>query len=124
MGLYKRVYSGQPVCARTLIKEQEFNMDDPLADIVNEDNISGVTPTHSLLMRMFEQYPPEVSLLTMETLLERVVLLETYIEEVKNFSVSSEELEDFRSRNWPRIEKEIALQTQLMFGKLAGREGG
>ncbi len=100
-------------------------MTDPLAKLVNdEDGAYGVTPTRSLLKRMYEVSSPEFFLEATEQMLERIVLIEMFLEEEQGYKISKEELEEFRSKRMPDIKKEIGRMVQLLYGSVARREGG
>ena len=100
-------------------------MGDPLSEIMDSGvNPYGITPTMSQLKRLYELSSPHYFLESVESLLERVVVLEMFLEEQRELSISTEELKDFRDRNLPRIQKQADLLAGLMFGSVARKEGG
>ncbi|MDP8205944.1 MAG: hypothetical protein P9L92_04705 [Candidatus Electryonea clarkiae] len=100
-------------------------MSDPLAKLLDdEDKIYGKTPTISLLLRMYEVSTPEVFLEEIEKLLERVVLLEMFLEEEHDFHISKEKLEDFRSRRYTDLQVEMGRMASIVYGAISSRESG
>jgi len=98
---------------------------DPLSKLIHdEDSAYGVTPTRSLLKRMYDVSSPELFLEATEQMLERIVLIEMFLEQERGYKISKEELEKFRSKNMPEIKQEIGRLASLLYGSIARREGG
>jgi hypothetical protein len=99
--------------------------DDPLSRTLEAgDDPYGTPPAQSVLRTLFEGAHPAVLAEATAVFLERLTLLEMYLEQEMNLDISQEDLERFRASRSDDIAHETARMAQLFYGKIATREGG
>ncbi|MBZ0264761.1 hypothetical protein K8I28_08840 [bacterium] len=100
-------------------------MSDPLADALGMgDDPYGKLPHTSVLIQLINSTPAPILANEINTILKRLVVLEMYLEEKRDLTISKEELESFIQSEAPRIEEQLKIQTTLFFGSISKREGG
>jgi hypothetical protein len=98
---------------------------DPLAAFVaDEGDAYGISVTQSLLKRLIETASPEAIVAELDGFLERLALLEMFLEEERRMEIDSTELKQFRIRIRPQLEKEKSNLAAALYGAVARREGG
>jgi len=87
------------------------------------DDPYGGSPALTILRQLFGHAHPEALAHVTESYLERLTLLEMYLEEELELEISSEQLADFLARRQPEVKQETAKMAHLFYGKIASREG-
>lgn len=99
--------------------------DDPLAKALESgDNPYGQSRAYTVLAQLFQRSNPLALAGATEQFLQRLVLLEMVLEEVKELEIEGEELETFLAENRRRVDEETAKLAQIFYGRIATREGG
>ncbi|MFH0882565.1 MAG: hypothetical protein V2A56_06240 [bacterium] len=99
--------------------------DDPLSQALESgDDPYGTPPAQSVLKTLFKGAHPELLAEATAIFLERLTLLEMYLEQEMNLEIGQKELERFRNSRADDIALETARMAQLFYGKIATREGG
>lgn len=99
--------------------------EDPLSKALDTgDDPYGTPPARAVLMALFEGAHPALLADTTTQFLERLTLLEMYLEQEMNLEIGHEDLERFRASRAQDIALETAKMAQLFYGKIATREGG
>jgi len=98
---------------------------DPLSSAVSEgNNPYGTPPAEAILNSLFKGAHPAVLAEVTRTFLERLTLLEMYLEQELKLEIDSSGLEKFRESHLPDLNREAAKMAQLFYGRVATREGG
>lgn len=87
------------------------------------ENPYGGSPALTILRQLFNNAHPDALAFVTESYLERLTLLEMYIEEETDLEIGAEQLEDFLARRHPEVKEETAKMANLFYGKIASREG-
>ena len=99
--------------------------EDPLAHALDAgDDPYGTPAAQAILKTLFGSAHPALLADATNQFLERLTLLEMYLEQEMNLDISQEELEQFRSEHAKELADETARMAQLFYGKIATREGG
>lgn len=99
-------------------------MSDPLSAILSASGDPyGSSEAQRVLAQALERYGAIATASVTESFLQRIVLLEMFMEEKLQTEISQEELETFLHANRPRINEETGQLAQIFYGKLATREG-
>ncbi len=100
-------------------------MSDPMADtLFSNEKGTGAGNALTILNALFNQSSPPVMAHATEKILERLVILEMYMEEELKLDISGDELGDFRESHFPRIQGEVGKLANIFYGSVASREGG
>ncbi len=98
--------------------------DDPLSNALQSDEDPYRTPpVRSILLSLFEGAHPALLAEATGTFLERLTLLEMYVEEEMKLPIEQEDLEKFRANHIDELARETARMAQLFYGRIASREG-
>jgi hypothetical protein len=97
---------------------------DPLASALGGSDPYGTSKARALLLRLVSSADPEALAEATESFLRRLTLLEMVLERELEVEISSEQLEAFLARHGDEVEEETAKTAQLLYGRVATREGG
>lgn len=100
-------------------------MSDPLAEALNMgDDPYRKQPHTSVLIQLIRSTPAPTLANEINSILKRLVVLEMFLEEERDITISREELDKFVQSEAPRIEEQLQIQTTLFFGSISKKEGG
>lgn len=102
---------------------------DPMAEALSnsgpgDQDPYGVSEAHTILLRLFNSAPPEVLADAVRTYLERLALLELYLEEAMEVEIDVEALKRFHEQHLPALRAATTQLAHLLHGNVARREGG
>ncbi|MBS1261056.1 MAG: hypothetical protein MAG453_00377 [Calditrichaeota bacterium] len=99
-------------------------MNDPLSDrIGSEHDPYGISRTRTALSRLVRTGHPDAVAAAIESFLKRLALLEMVLEEME-VELAEDRLISFLERNHNEVDAETYKLAQLLFGRVATREGG
>jgi hypothetical protein len=100
---------------------------DPMADILGDSGGSqdpyGTSEAYTILNRLLNSAPPEVIADAVETFLQRLALLELYLEN-EEIDLDAAALKTFRETHLPQLRDATTQLAHLLHGNVARREGG
>jgi len=97
-------------------------MHDPLSDLVGE-NAYGQSRAFEVLEQLFQTGRFGPLAVATEVFLRRLTLLEMILED-KGISIDEHELAAFLDKHHHEVDEETHKLAQLLFGRVASREGG
>lgn len=83
-----------------------------------------MSEAYTILLRLVNSAPPEVVADAMKQFLERLALIELYLEEDVQIEVDGEDLKRFRETHMPELKGATTQLAHLLHGNVARREGG
>jgi hypothetical protein len=97
-------------------------MHDPLSDSLNA-GAYGQSQATEVLMQLFQAAHPGPVAAAVEVFLKRLAMIEMILED-KELEIGEKELEAFLVSNHREVDEETYKLAQLLFGRVATREGG
>ncbi len=100
-------------------------MSDPMEKILSSDSDPyRFSPSKKILEQVMEVGSTEFLADSVEKMLERIALLELFLENRTNITIIEEELTEFQSSDHEKVQEATLQLTHLFFGSISRREGG